>query len=87
MINKLILFFTLLTTFAIASNNISFADDFNFTVPVQVQNLLPEVRSILVHCYALRESNLIVGESENVYVNIPNTGNKVKRAWERKLKA
>jgi len=85
--NKLIVFFTLITTIGIACTNVSHAEDFNFTVPVQVNNLLPEVSAIGVKCGARSEAlspNIIGGDigqstlyssSTTDTVPVPDSGN------------
>jgi len=55
MMNKLILLFTLLMIGGIGTGKFSHAEDFNFSVPVQVNNLLPEVSAIGVKCGARSE--------------------------------
>ncbi len=81
MYNKLILLFALFMIGGFGSSNLSKAEDFNFTVPVQANNLLPEVYRIGAQCGARSEgmspsvSGGDIGRSEFVTVSVPDTGN------------
>jgi len=69
----------LTTTIGIACTNVSHAEDFNFTVPVQMQNLLPEVYEIKVVCDARSEDQSLLALSGDVgegrrTVPVPDSG-------------
>ena len=74
--NKLILLFALLMIGGIRSSKFTNAEDFNFTVPVQVNNLLPEVSVIEVKCRVFSEGwNLSIGDDYSSRVPVPDSGN------------
>ncbi len=80
--NKMFWLFALIMIGGVGTSIFSQAEDFNFTVPVEVKNLLPEVSSVGVSCGARSleyPSNFRggdIGESELIWKSVPDTGNR-----------